>query len=98
MGLTWLKSDNEAIRLVAGAALARNDAKWAIDGLLDALDDPFLVNRQFGRVNLETMLGVRLEDFGYRFYMTPAERQPPLQKLRAKFGTGEIPVKAGIRN
>ena len=98
LGLTWLKSDNEAIRLVAGAALARNDAKWAIDGLLDALDDPFLVNRQFGRVNLETMLGVRLEDFGYRFYMTPAERQPPLQKLRAKFGTGEIPVKAGIRN
>ena len=31
------------------------------------------------------MLGFRLVDFGYRFYMTPDERREPIERLRSSF-------------
>ena len=47
------------------------------------LDDPFLLNRQFTQQGLEDMLSVNLRDFGYRFYMTAAERKEPIGRIRA---------------
>jgi predicted CXXCH cytochrome family protein len=85
VGLGWLDSDNESVRLVAAEAMARNRDLWAMPRLLDALDDPFLVNRQFAYKGLQDMLNVRLADFGYRFYMTKEERQKPLAQIRARF-------------
>src|SRR5205823_5952240 len=78
----WLKSDNESVRLVAADALARAEARWALPELIRALDDPFLLNRQFARIGLEKMLRVKLSDFNYKFYQTHEERADPLQKLR----------------
>jgi predicted CXXCH cytochrome family protein len=85
VGLGWLESKNEAVRLVAVEALTRNRAGWALPRILDALDDPFLVNRQFAYKGLEDMLDVRLAEFGYRFYMTKEERQAPLIRVRTRF-------------
>ena len=51
--------------------------------VIDVLDDPFLLNRQFARISLEKKLDIRLLDFGYRFYMTSKERRDPLRKIRA---------------
>jgi hypothetical protein len=82
--LGWLKSDNEAVRLVAADALTRAGDKKALPQLLGALDDPYLLNRQFAARGLEEMLGVRLSDYGYRFYMTAAERRGPLAELRRR--------------
>jgi hypothetical protein len=65
--------------------LIRAGRKDAISHLLDALNDPYLLNRQFASFGLETMLDCRLVDFGYRFYMTPDERREPLQRLRSSF-------------
>lgn len=79
----WLNSGNESLRLVAADALTRAGARWALPKLLDALDDPYLLNRQFARIGLEKMLDVELVDYGYRFYMTPDERREPLKQLRA---------------
>jgi hypothetical protein len=53
--------------------------------LLDALDDPYLANRQFAFKGLQDMLNVRLADFGYRFYLMKEERQEPLARIRARF-------------
>ena len=78
----WLNSDKEAVRLVAADALARNKDTSALAHLINALDDPYLLNRQFARIGLEQMLDIQLVDFGYRFYMTADERQAPLQRLR----------------
>jgi hypothetical protein len=78
----WLKSDNESVRLVAADALARGEARWALPELILALDDPFLLNRQFARIGLEKMLKVKLSEFGYQFYQTRQERVEPLKKLR----------------
>jgi hypothetical protein len=50
--------------------------------LINALDDPYLPNRQFARSGFEGTLGVRLLDYGYRFYMTPSERAKPMAELR----------------
>lgn len=72
----WLQSNHESVRLIAADSLFRSRATWAISKLIDALDDPFLLNRQFAREGVQAILGIRLEDFGYRFYMTPDERRP----------------------
>ncbi len=82
--LGWLRSGNESVRLVAADALARTRDPRATPALLDALDDPFLLNRQFAARGLEQMLGVRPAEAGYRFYMTREERAVPLAALRAK--------------
>ena len=79
----WLKSHNEAVRLVATGALARSDDNSALPELIDVLDDPYLLNRQFAQISLEEKLDIRLLDFGYRFYMTAQERREPLRKIRA---------------
>lgn len=78
----WLKSDHEAVRLAATDAVARQKDRSALPALIDVLDDPFLLNRQFARVALEDWLDVRLADFGYTFYMTPRERRPAVARVR----------------
>lgn len=83
VALGWLKQDNEAIRLLAADALIRQNARWALPELLQALDDPYLLNRQFAQRGLQQMLGISLREFGYRFYMSPEERRPALERLRA---------------
>jgi Cytochrome c554 and c-prime len=80
--INWLRGTNENVRLVAADALARANATWALPDLLQALDDPFLLNRQFARIGIERMLSIRLSDFSYEFHMTPEERQEPLKKMR----------------
>jgi predicted CXXCH cytochrome family protein len=82
--LGWLASPNESVRLVAADALARAKDRKAIPRLIDALDDPFLLNRQFTGKGLEEMVGVRLADSGYHFYQTRGERQIPLAEIRRK--------------
>jgi predicted CXXCH cytochrome family protein len=82
--LGWLKSENEAVRLVAADALARTRNPAVVPALLDALDDPFLLNRQFAARGLEQMLGVQPAAAGYRFYLTREERKKPLAALRAQ--------------
>jgi hypothetical protein len=85
VALGWMRSPHEQVRLVAGAALARNNDRWAVPALVRALDDPYLLNRQFARIGLERMLGIDLyEKFGYRFYMMPPERREPLQRASAE--------------
>jgi hypothetical protein len=81
-GLGWLRSPHEPTRLVAVDALARAGAVWALPEMLNALDDPYLLNRQFARIALEQWLGVSLADHGYRFYQSPEERRQPLLKVR----------------
>jgi predicted CXXCH cytochrome family protein len=81
----WLKSPDPAVRLVAADALVRARGPKALPRLLDALDDPYLINRQFAARGVQELLKVRVADFGYRFYMTSEERSRPLADLRARF-------------
>ena len=83
VGLGWLQSEHESTRLAAVEALAEANAEWALPEMIRMLDDPFLLNRQFTQNNLQKMLGIRLEEFGYQFYMTKAERREPIARLRA---------------
>ncbi len=82
VGLGWMASENESVRLVAADALLRTDSKWAMPQLADALDDPYLLNRQFARIGLERLIDIKLKDFGYHFYMLPEERREPVSKIR----------------
>ena len=90
----WMESDKEAVRLVAADALARADARWALPELIRALDDPFILNRQFARIGLEKMLKMTLSDFGYQFFQTPKERVDPLKKLREHLLPSKTEVKS----
>jgi hypothetical protein len=87
--VAWLKSSDPALRLVAADCLARKGDRKALPQLVGALDDPYLINRQFAGRGLEQMLGLRLADFDYHFYMTSDERSAPLAKLRARLGEGQ---------
>ena len=49
--------------------------------MIEILDDEYLLNRQFAQQGLENMLGVRLDSFGYRFYMTPEDFERWPQEL-----------------
>lgn len=85
MAAGWLKSKHEAVRLVAADSILRAKDHAFLSELIDMLDDPFLINRQFTQRGLEEMQNVRLEKFGYRFFMSPDERRDALQELRHAF-------------
>jgi hypothetical protein len=78
----WLRHDDKSVRLVASDALARGKATWATPYLIDALDDAYLLNRQFAQIALEKMLGVDVRQYGYRHYLSPDERRDPLERIR----------------
>jgi hypothetical protein len=88
VGMGWLNSKNESVRLVAVDALTRKGDLGILPQVLDALDDSFLLNRQFAFKELQDRLGLHLGEYGYRFYMTSEERREPLRKLRAKYLRG----------
>jgi predicted CXXCH cytochrome family protein len=80
--LGWLASDNHSVRLIAADVLGRTNSRWALKHLIDALDDPMLLNRQFAGRSLESMMGIRLDEFGYRFFMGRDERSIHLERIR----------------
>jgi hypothetical protein len=82
VAINWLANRNASVRLIAADSLTRTKSFWAMDDLLKALDDPFLINRQFAGKGLEQLLDIDLEDYGYQFYMTADERSDSLKKLR----------------
>ena len=87
VGTGWLASSHESVRLVALDALARNGSTWALDRMLDALDDPFPMNRQFASRSLKKWLGLPLTDVGYRYFLTRRERRPLITRLRKLLST-----------
>jgi hypothetical protein len=92
----WLKHRRSAVRLVGADCLVRSDAKWALQELVEALDDDFMVNRQFARTGLEKLTGRSLRPTGYRFFMTRAERTLPLVRIRGEWlKNGESAAAAG---
>ena len=84
VGSHWLTHEHEAVRLVATDAASRRNADWALPQVLDQLDDPYLLNRQFALMAIERMLDLKLSDFQYQFYMTEAERKEPLRRIRER--------------
>lgn len=93
----WLKSDQAAVRLVAADALSRSGDRSAALQVLDAMNDPFLVNRQFAARDFEKLTGVRPGESGYRFYQSRKERSHPLEQLRDKLmsNSTETPLSDG---
>jgi predicted CXXCH cytochrome family protein len=85
VALGWLRSDNESVRLVGADALARSRDRAALPQLITALDDPYLLNRQFAGRRMREMFDVRPAEFRYHFYLTAEERRKPLDELRARF-------------
>ena len=81
--LGWLKGSNEFTRVVGADALINSNATWALPDLIDALDDPYLVNRQLAEKNISKVIGFDPREQGYHFYMSEKERNEPLSRLRA---------------
>ena len=91
-----MTSDHESVRLVAADSLFRQQAHWAVDRLVDALNDPFLLNRQFAERGMEKLLGSEIMKSGYRFYMTPEERRDHIHTIRDAISrTSSAPSSAG---
>jgi hypothetical protein len=92
----WLKSPRESVRLVGADALARSGQTSAVPHLLQALDDPLMVNRQFAARSLERFVGTQVKESGYHFYQTRQERRRPLKLLQEALKLApEQPLRAG---
>lgn len=90
VALGWLKHRFEAVRLVAADALARRGEGGPLLAMLAALDDDYLLVRQFAQKGLEDRLGVKLdEEYGYWFYLTKTERQEPIRRIRKSLGPAQ---------
>jgi predicted CXXCH cytochrome family protein len=87
VGIGWLKQSHASTRLVATEAFGRQAAQWGLSAVIELLDDPYLLNRQFAQKAVETLTGVQLDESeGYWYYMTADERQPLIEALRKKYG------------
>lgn len=85
--INWLRGDHQPSRMVAGDVLTKAKARWALADLVDALNDPALLNRQFLQKGLDAMLDEPVErSSGYRFHFPRAEREFHLHTLRRKLG------------
>jgi predicted CXXCH cytochrome family protein len=83
VGVGWLRHPFRATRLVAAAAYGRQKSPDILPELLGILDDPYLLNRQFGQLAVEAICGQPLEKWNYRFTQSPEERAAVLPRLRA---------------
>lgn len=83
VGVGWLKQSHSATRLTATAAFARLKAHWALPEIVDSLDDPYLLNRQFAQVCVEQLLECDLnERYGYWYFMNQSERSAAIEAVR----------------
>lgn len=75
MAQEWLRQNHEPTRLVVAAAIQQKGANWALPDIIPLLDDPYLMNRQFAQLCVESLSGSKLDErFGYWYYMSGAER------------------------
>lgn len=77
----WMASDDPAVRLVAANALIRQGKQTDLPLALKALNDPYLINRQFASKSLDEVFQLNLSTIGYKFYQTREEREKSLIKL-----------------
>jgi hypothetical protein len=84
VGVGWLHHPFQATRLVAAANYGRRGKADCLPDLLTILDDPFLLNRQFGQLAVEVLCRQGLEKWGYQFTLSPEERAAVLPALRSE--------------
>ena len=82
-GRVWLRHPFQAMRLVAASTYGRQKRAEDLPALLPILDDQFLLNRQFGQMAVEAVCGRSLENWSYRFTLSPEERAAVLPRVRA---------------
>ena len=50
--------------------------------MIDQLDDPHLLNRQFAQTSIESLTGMKMDQvFGYWYYMTLEERRADIPDI-----------------
>ncbi|MGY8671352.1 MAG: hypothetical protein ACKVHO_02050 [Verrucomicrobiia bacterium] len=67
----WLASTNTPTRLVGADVLAKAGRAM-----------PELLNRQFTQRRIDELLGIKMKDMGYQFYLSPIKRQFRIDRIR----------------
>lgn len=89
-GRVWLSDENDKVSLAAIGAAKQQKAKWLLPELVNKLDDPLLIHRQFAMDTIESITGRQLDSMGYQFWLTPEERTESLMEaLRGEFVSRE---------
>jgi hypothetical protein len=81
---SWLRHEQPIVRLIASDAIARNgkDKAQQVTSLLPLLNDPYAVNRMFGMLALERVLGRELTLEEYDPVASHAHRAEMVNQLR----------------
>lgn len=91
----WIRSPHAPTRIAGMEALTKADARWALPGLIEMLKDSHIINRQFTQKNIDEMLGVKLKDMGYQYYLAPPERAEAVERIRERLMDKEKPAGSG---
>jgi len=82
VGLNWLKSENQYTRLVGAWHMAFSKSRETLPQVINMLDDPYMLCRQFAQKALEDSHAKDFRDLGYRFYQKPEDRKEPIEAVR----------------
>ena len=77
----WLESDNPSVRLIGAISLIKTANPAFLPDAKKALDDPYLINRQFAMKALDEVFHLKSVLLGYRFYQSKTERSEPLKRF-----------------
>ena len=81
MAKGWLESDNPSVRLIGAISLIKTANPAFLPDAKKALDDPYLINRQFAIKALDEVFHLKSVLLGYRFYQSKTERSEPLKRF-----------------
>lgn len=90
-GSYWLTAQSrEVFKMPALGAMRRTKAKWLAPAAVKQLDSPRLIVRQFAQDAIEDAMDVKLDSWGYQYWLTASERRRVLPQVeRAILGTVE---------
>jgi hypothetical protein len=90
LGLTWLRSKDSSVRLVATDAYARSTiGKAMFPELMQALKDPIAVNRTFALLAAQRILGRKITREEFEATAPPADRAKQADALALKVERGK---------
>ena len=82
VGLNWLKSESRYTRLVGAWHMAFSKSREVLPEVINMLDDPYVLCRQFTQKALEDSYKTDFRKLGYRFYEKPTDRKMPIEAVR----------------
>lgn len=91
----WISSSHPPTRIATAGAIARRNATYALEPLLDQLTvEDYGYNQRIMQKAVDELLGVKMRSMGFKYHLPVAERQAIMKELKPKL----LKLSAGFPN